>query len=121
MRRATERLKSQAKAVQRRVTERKQEEEVIFCGVGQLGGAGAGAFIDTKGANGGPHKLFAKADGTGGVPTNIVVGALIAAPALVWKKMPMKGPAAATGLSLVSVGLYRYFVDKHATNAAANP
>jgi hypothetical protein len=121
MRRATERLKSQATALQRKRAENKKEEELLFAGVGTLAGGGAGAFIDTKGQNGGPHKLFAKADGTGGLPTNIVAGALIAVPAIAIKKFPLKAPIAAAGLGLATVGLYRYLVDKHAANAAANP
>ena len=96
-----------------------QEEEVLLAGVGSLAGAGGGAFIDTKGTNGGPHKLFQKSDGTGGFPTNIAVGAPLAVAAIAIKKFPMKAPVAALGLSLMGVGLYRYIVDKHAANAAA--
>lgn len=119
MKRATERLKANATALQRKRAENKKEEEILLAGVGSLAGAGAGAFIDTKGVNGGPHKLFVKADGTGGFPTNIAAGVLLAAPAIAIKKFPMKAPVASLGLSLVGVGLYRYIVDKHAANAAA--
>jgi hypothetical protein len=119
MKRAAERLKANATALQRKRAENKKEEEILFSGVGSLAGAGLGAFVDTKGQNGGPHKLFAKADGTGGFPTNIVVGALLAVPAIAIKKFPLKAPVASTGLSLAGVGLYRYIVDKHAANAAA--
>lgn len=121
LRAAGERLKSQATALQRKRAENKKEEEVLFSGVGSLAGAGGGAFIDTKGQNGGPHKLFVKTDGTGGFPTNIALGAPLAVAAIAIKKFPMKAPVAALGLSLVGVGLYRYIVDKHAANAAANP
>lgn len=90
----------------------------MLAGVGTLAGAGGGAMIDTKlGKNGQPHKLFAKADGSGGFPTNIALGLLIAVPAVAIKKFPLKAPAAATGLSLAGVGLYRYLVD----HAAQNP
>ena len=119
MKRATERLKANAASIQRKRLENKKEEEILFSGVGSLAGAGAGAFIDTKGQNGGPHKLFVKADGTGGFPTNIAVGALLAIPAIAVKKLPLKAPLASLGLSLAGVGLYRYIVDKHAANAAA--
>ena len=88
--------------------------------MGTLGGSAAGALIDTKmGKNGQAHKLFAKADGTGGFPTNIVIGAVLAVPAIAIKKMPLKGPIAATGLALAGVGLYRYIVDYAAATAAA--
>ncbi len=119
MKRAAERLKAGSVALARKRAESKKEEEILFSGVGSLAGAGAGAFIDTKGQNGGPHKLFAKADGTGGFPTNIALGVLFAVPAIAIKKFPMKAPVASVGLSLAGVGLYRYIVDKHAANAAA--
>lgn len=119
MKRAAERLKANATALQRKRAENKKEEEILFSGVGSLAGAGLGAFVDTKGQNGGVHKLFAKADGTGGFPTNIVLGALLAVPAIAIKKFPLKAPVASTGLSLAGVGLYRYIVDKHAANSAA--
>ncbi len=119
MKRATERLKANATALQRKRAENKKEEEILFSGVGSLAGAGLGAVVDTKGQNGGPHKLFAKADGTGGFPTNIAVGALLAVPAIAIKKFPMKAPVASLGLSLAGVGLYRYIVDQHAAKAAS--
>lgn len=118
VRQMTAKLKAQKEPLAKKRQEHKKEEEILFSGVGTLAGAGGGAFIDTKGQNGGPHKLFAKADGTGGVPTNLVVGAALAVPAIAIKNFPMKAPAAATGLALVGVGLYRYIVDKHAQNAA---
>lgn len=120
LRQAAERIKANTTALQRKRLEHKKEEEILFSGVGTLGGSGLGAFIDTKGQNGGPHKLMVKSDGTGGFPTNIAVGALAAAPALLIKKFPMKAPVAAAGLALVGVGLYRYIVDKHAATAAAS-
>lgn len=120
VRQMTQKLKATHAAAVKKRQEHKKEEEILFSGVGTLAGAGGGAFIDTKGQNGGPHKLFAKADGTGGVPTNLVVGAALAVPAIAIKNFPMKAPAAATGLALVGVGLYRYIVDKHAQNAASN-
>ncbi len=116
--RATQALKSRQAGLQRARVEHKKEEEILLAGVGTLAGAGGGAMIDTKlGKNGQPHKLFAKADGTGGFPTNIALGLLIAVPAVAIKKFPLKAPAAATGLSLAGVGLYRYLVD----HAAQNP
>ncbi len=115
----TQKLKARQTGDQKKRMIEKREEEILFSGVGSLAGAGGGAFIDTKGKNGGPHKLFAKADGTGGVPTNLVAGAAIAIPAIAIKSFPMKAPAAATGLALLGVGLYRYIVDKHAANAAS--
>jgi hypothetical protein len=118
VRQMTQKLKATKDGLAKKRQEHKKEEEILFSGVGTLAGAGGGAFIDTKGQNGGPHKLFAKADGTGGVPTNLVVGAALAVPAIAIKNFPMKAPAAATGLALVGVGLYRYIVDKHAQNAA---
>lgn len=100
--------------------EHKKEEEILFAGVGTLGGSAAAALVDTKlGKNGQPHKLFAKADGTGGLPTNIVVGALLAVPAIAIQKFPMKAPVAAAGLSIAGAGLYRYIVDHAAASAAA--
>ncbi len=108
----TQKLKARQTGDQKKRMIEKREEEILFSGVGSLAGAGGGAFIDTKGKNGGPHKLFAKADGTGGVPTNLI-------PAIAIKSFPMKAPAAATGLALLGVGLYRYIVDKHAANAAS--
>ncbi len=116
--RATQALKSRQAGLQRARVEHKKEEEILLAGVGTLAGAGGGAMIDTKlGKNGQPHKLFAKADGSGGFPTNIALGLLIAVPAVAIKKFPLKAPAAATGLSLAGVGLYRYLVD----HAAQNP
>lgn len=115
----TQKLKAQHAGLQKKRQEHKKEEEILFSGVGSLAGAGGGAFIDTKGQNGGPHKLFAKADGTGGVPTNLVAGAALAIPAIAIKNFPMKAPAAATGLALLGVGLYRYIVDQHAAKAAS--
>lgn len=116
--RATQALKSRQAGLQRQRIEHKKEEEILLAGVGTLAGAGGGAMIDTKlGKNGQPHKLFAKADGTGGFPTNIALGLAIAIPAVAIKKFPLKAPAAATGLSLAGVGLYRYLVD----HAAQNP
>ncbi len=115
---ATQALKAKMEAGKKLRTEHKKEEEILFAGVGTLAGSAGGALVDTKlGKNGQAHKLFAKADGTGGFPTNIAVGALVAIPAIAIKKFPMKGAVAATGLSLVGVGLYRYMVD----HAAANP
>ena len=109
---ATQALKAKVDAGKRLRSEHKKEEEILFAGVGTLGGSAAGALIDTKmGKNGQAHKLFAKADGTGGFPTNIVIGAVLAVPAIAIKKMPLKGPIAATGLALAGVGLYRYIVD----------
>ena len=91
---------------------------MLFAGVGSLGGSAAGALVDTKlGKNGQAHKLFAKADGTGGFPTNIAVGVLLAIPAIAIKGFPLKAPVASAGLGLVGVGVYRYMVD----HAAANP
>ncbi len=119
LRAAADRLKANQTALQRKRQENKKEEEILFSGVGSLAGAGAGAFIDTKGTNGGPHKLFQKSDGTGGIPTNIVAGVVLAVPAIAIKKMPLKAPLAAVGLALAGIGLYRYIVDKHAANAAA--
>lgn len=116
--RATQALKAKVDAGKRIRAERKEEEGIILTGVGSLGGAVVGAMVDTKlSKTGQPHKLFAKSDGTGGFPTNIAVGVLLAAPAILIKKFPVKGPVAAGGLSLVGVGLYRYIVD----HAAANP
>lgn len=118
IRRATAALKGQAAKGAKMRAEHKKEEEILLAGVGTLAGSAGGAMIDTKvGKNGQPHKLFAKADGTGGIPTNIVLGLALAVPAVAIKKFPLKGPAAATGLSLVGVGLYRYLVD----HAAQNP
>lgn len=115
---ATTALRSKMEAGKRLRAEHKKEEEILFAGVGTLGGGAAAALVDTKlGKNGQPHKLFAKADGTGGVPTNIVAGLVIAAPAIAIKKFPLKGAVAAAGLSVASAGLYRYIVD----HAAANP
>lgn len=100
--------------------EHKKEEEILFAGVGTLGGSGVAALVDTKlGKNGQPHKLFAKADGTGGIPTNIVAGALVAVPAIAIKNFPMKAPVAAAGLAVAGAGLYRYIVDQHAAAVAA--
>lgn len=118
VRQMTAKLKATKDGLAKKRQEHKKEEEILFSGVGTLAGAGGGAFIDTKGQNGGPHKLFAKADGSGGVPTNLVVGAALAVPAIAIKSFPFKAPAAATGLALVGVGLYRYIVDKHAQNAS---
>lgn len=116
--RATAALKSRQAGLQKARENNKKEEEILLAGVGTLAGAGGGAMIDTKlGKNGQPHKLFAKADGTGGFPTNIALGLAIAVPAVAIKKFPLKGPAAATGLALAGVGLYRYLVD----HAAQNP
>lgn len=119
VRQMTAKLKATKEGLAKKREAHKKEEEILFSGVGTLAGAGGGAFIDTKGQNGGPHKLFAKADGTGGVPTNLIVGAALAVPAIAIKNFPMKAPAAATGLALVGVGLYRYIVDKHAQNTAS--
>lgn len=117
IKRATHAIKAQAEKGKRLRAERKEEEGILFSGVGTLAGAAGGAIIDTKlGKNGQPHKLFAKADGTGGFPTNIVIGALLAVPAIAIKKFPLKAPVAATGLSLAGSGLYRYIVDHHAQN-----
>jgi hypothetical protein len=121
LRQAANRMEGLKTAAMRKRAENKKEEEVLFSGVGSLAGAGGGAFIDTKGQNGGPHKLFVKTDGTGGFPTNIAIGVPLAVAAIAIKKFPAKAPVAALGLSLVGVGLYRYIVDKHAANAAANP
>jgi len=118
--RATAALKAKAEAGKRAALARKEEGELLLAGAGTLAGSGGAAFIDTKGKNGGPHKLFAKDDGTGGIPTNAVVGGLMAVPALVIKKFPLKGPAVATGLSMVGSALYRYIVDKHAQNAQSS-
>lgn len=115
---ATQALRAKADAGKRIRAEHKKEEEILFAGVGTLGGSAAGALLDTKlGKNGQAHKLFAKADGTGGLPTNIVAGLALAVPAIAIKKFPLKGPVAVTGLALAGVGLYRYIVD----HAAANP
>jgi hypothetical protein len=116
--RATQALKAKQASASKLRQEHKKEEEILLAGVGTLAGAGGGAMIDTKmGKNGQPHKLFAKADGTGGVPTNIVLGLALAVPAVAIKKFPLKAPVASAGLSLAGVGLYRYLVD----HAAQNP
>lgn len=116
----TQTLKAKAEAGKRLREEHKKEEEILFAGVGTLGGSAAAAIVDTKlGKNGQPHKLFAKADGTGGFPTNILVGALVAVPAIAVKKFPMKAPVAAAGLAVAGAGLYRYIVDQHAAAVAA--
>lgn len=117
---ATTALRSKMEAGKRLRAEHKKEEEILFAGVGTLGGGAAAALVDTKlGKNNQPHKLFAKADGTGGVPTNIVAGLVIAAPAIAIKKFPLKGAVAAAGLSIASAGLYRYIVDAHAAAPAS--
>lgn len=109
---ATSALKAKVEAGKRLRQEHKKEEEILLAGVGSLGGAAAGALVDTKlSKDGTQHRFLKKADGTGGIPTNIAVGALIALPAIAIKKFPMKAPVASTGLSLVGVGLYRYIVD----------
>jgi len=109
---ATTALRSKVEAGKRLRAEHKKEEEILFAGVGSLGGSAAGALVDTKlSKNGQAHKLFAKADGTGGIPTNIVAGALLAVPAIAIKKFPLKAPVASAGLALAGVGLYRYIVD----------
>ncbi len=115
---ATQALRTKVEAGKRLRAEHKKEEEILFAGVGTLGGSAAAALVDTKlGKNGQPHKLFAKADGTGGLPTNIVAGLALAVPAIAIKKFPVKGPVAAAGLAVAGAGLYRYIVD----HAAANP
>lgn len=119
--RATAALKAKHTGLQKKRAENQKEEEMLFTGVATLGGAGVGAFIDTKGQNGGPHKLFQKADGTGGLPTNVAAGVPLAVAAIAVKKFPLRMPVAALGLSLAGVGLYRYIVDKHAAKAAAAP
>lgn len=117
---ATQALKAKMEAGKRLRAEHKKEEEILFAGVGTLAGSGAAALVDTKlGKNGQPHKLFAKADGTGGIPTNIVAGLVIAVPAIAIKNFPLKAPAAASGLSIAGAGLYRYIVDQHAAAVAA--
>ena len=116
--RATQALKAKADAGKRLARERQEEGELMLAGAGTMAGSAGAAVIDTKGKNGGPHKLFSKEDGTGGIPTNAVVGLAIAVPALVIKKFPLKGPAVATGLSLTGAALYRYIVDKHAASAS---
>jgi hypothetical protein len=114
---ATQALRSKVDAGKRLRAEHKKEEEILFAGVGTLGGSAAAALVDTKlGKNGQPHKLFAKADGTGGLPTNIVAGLALAVPAIAIKKFPVKGPVAAAGLAVAGAGLYRYIVDHHAAN-----
>ncbi len=115
---ATQALKAKAIAGQRLRAEHKKEEEILFSGVGSLGGSALGALVDTKlSKTGQAHKLFAKADGSGGLPTNIVAGFALAVPAIAIKKFPLKAPIASAGLSLAGVGLYRYIVD----HAAKNP
>ena len=92
----------------------------MFSGVATLGGGGLAAIVDTKlGKNGQPHKLFAKADGTGGFPTNIAIGVALALPAIAIKSFPVKAPVASGGLAMASAGLYRYIVDQHAAAVAA--
>lgn len=118
--RATQQLKSKLEAGKKLRAEHKKEEEILFAGVGTLAGSAGAALLDTKlGKNGAPHKLFAKADGTGGIPTNLVIGAVMAVPAIAVKNFPMKAPVAAAGLSIAGAGLYRYIVDQHAAAVAA--
>lgn len=117
---ATQALKAKMEAGKRLRQQHKQDEEVLFTGVATLGGGVAAALVDTKiSKNGQPHKLFAKADGTGGLPTNIAAGAVIAAGGMLGLKASssLKAPVVAGGLSLASAGLYRYIVD----HAAQNP
>ena len=52
----TQKLKATKDGLAKKRQEHKKEEEILFSGVGTLAGAGSGAFIDTKGQNGGPHK-----------------------------------------------------------------
>jgi hypothetical protein len=97
----------------KRIRERHKEEEVIlFTGIGQVGGAVGAGLLDAKfGKDGKPHEVF-------GVPTNAVVGLAVAIPALLIKKLPMRAPVAAAGLSQAACAGYRYIVDNVKPNAA---
>lgn len=87
----------------------KEEEAMIISGAGQLAAGVGAAMIDTRlSTDGTQHKLFKV------LPTTIAIGAALAVPALIFKSLPMRAGAAATGLTLVSIGSYRYLVDHHA-------
>lgn len=118
---ATQALKAKMEAGKKLRAEHKHKDEILFAGVGTLGGNVAAAMVDTKlGKNNQPHKLFAKADGSGGLPTNIAVGAIVAVPALLIKKMPGQAAVVCGGLSMAGAGLYRYICDRHAANPPAS-
>lgn len=108
----TDKLKAKVEGGKRIREAHKAEEAILFAGAGQVAGAVGAGLLDAKfGVNGAAHKLFAKADGTGGVPTNAVMGLATALPALLIKKFPMRAPIAAAGLSQASSAAYRYIID----------
>lgn len=106
-------LKAKVEAGKRVREAHKQEEAILFTGLGQVGGAVGAGFLDAKfGKDGRPHEIA-------GIPTNAVVGLAVAIPALLIKKFPMRAPVAAAGLSQASTAAYRYIIDNVKPNAAA--
>lgn len=94
----------------------KEEEAMIISGVGQLAGGVGAAMIDTRlSKDGTQHKLFKV------LPTTIAIGGALAVPALIFKSLPLRAGAVATGMTLVAIGSYRYLVDHHAAAVAAAP
>ena len=114
MKKAAETIRRNTERAKRIRAEHKEEEAMIISGAGQIAAGVGAAMIDTRlSKDGTQHKLF------GTLPTTIAIGGALAVPALIFKGLPLRAGAAATGLTLVAIGSYRYLVDHHAAQAAA--
>jgi hypothetical protein len=92
------------------------EADIVYSGIGELVGVGAGALVDIKmGKDGGQAKL-------GPIPTNMIAGLAPAALAIFVKSLGRaRAPVAALGFGMMGAGLYRFILDKHAEHVANNP